>query len=89
MISRAVTTTITVAGMTSVHAVRAVFTALAAVEGITHADVGMGRVTVEHDGGATEAALREAIGVAGFEVLTVTQTRRKLRLMPDEKGPAE
>lgn len=83
------TTTLTIAGMTSVHAVRAVFTALAGVDGITRADVGMGRVAVEHDGRATEAALRAAMDIAGFEVLTISETRRKLRLLADENGPID
>ena len=80
--SPTVTTTLTLSGMTSVHAVRAVFTALTAVEGIVHADVGMGGATIEHDGRATADALRSAIAMAGFEVLTVHETRRKLPLAP-------
>ena len=71
-------TTLLISGMTSVHAVRAVFTALAGVEGVTRADVAIGRATVEHDGRATPAALSEAIGVAGYEVQEWKEERRIL-----------
>jgi copper chaperone CopZ len=73
-----VTTTMTIAGMTSVHAVRAVFTALSGVEGILRADVGMGRATIEHDGRATGPALREAIAAAGYEISALKESRRRL-----------
>lgn len=73
-----VTTTMTIAGMTAVHAVRAVFTALSGVEGILRADVGMGRATIEHDGRATEEALREAVTAAGYVITTIEVSRRRL-----------
>jgi copper chaperone CopZ len=57
MISRA-----RVEGMSCQHCVRAVFTALAAIDGITRADVRIGTVEIEHDGRATADQLREAIG---------------------------
>lgn len=69
-------TIVTVEGMRAVHCVRAVQTALAMVPGIQWCDVTLGRVEVEHDGGATEAALREAIAVAGFPVAAVRAERR-------------
>lgn len=71
-------TTLLIAGMTSVHAVRAVFTALAGVEGVTSADVALGRATVEHDGRVTPSALAEAIAVAGYEVQEWREERRQL-----------
>ena len=72
------TTTLAIDGMRSVHCVRAVFTALTAVEGIVHADVQMGRATVEHDGRATCAALGGAIGIAGYAVTGCREQRRTL-----------
>ncbi len=69
-------TIVTVEGMRAVHCVRAVQTALAMVPGITWCDVTMGRVEVEHDGQASDAAFREAIGVAGFAVREVRAERR-------------
>ena len=54
--------------MSCQHCVRAVFTALAAVEGITRADVRIGAVELEHDGSVTVDMLRDAIAVAGYLV---------------------
>jgi copper chaperone CopZ len=62
----------------SVHAVRAVYTALQAVDGIVHADVTRMRAVIEHDGRATSAQLRQAIGAAGHEVLEVLEEKRRL-----------
>ena len=66
----------TIDGMRTVHCVRAVQTALTMVPGIQWCDVAVGRVEVEHDGGATEAAMRAAIHVAGFAVASVRGERR-------------
>ncbi len=70
-------TTLTISGMRAVYAVRAVFTALASVEGIAHADVALGRAVVEHDGRATAERLREAVALAGYEVTHVEEDRRR------------
>ena len=67
---------VTVDGMRAVHCVRAVHTALALVPGIRWCDVSVGRVELEHDGSATDAQVREAIGVAGFAVSDVRGERR-------------
>ena len=72
---------LTIRGMSSVHAARAIFTALAGVEGVSHADVGRGGAVVEHDGRVTEAALREAVALAGFELIAITEERRVLRVI--------
>ena len=72
---------LTIRGMSSVHAARAIFTALAGVEGVTQADVGRGGAVVEHDGRVTEAALRDAVALAGFEVIQITEDRRSLPLL--------
>lgn len=71
-------TTLTIAGMRAVHAARAVYTALASVDGIAHADVVMGRAVIEHDGRATPERLREAVALAGCEVVAVHEDRRSL-----------
>ncbi|HWJ21300.1 MAG TPA: heavy-metal-associated domain-containing protein [Gemmatimonadaceae bacterium] len=72
-----VVSVVTIRGMIAVHSVRAVFTALAGVEGIASADVELGRATVEHDGRATPERLREAIAVAGYEVEEVVEERKR------------
>ena len=74
-------TRVRVEGMTCQHCVRAVFTALTAVEGITRADVSIGAVEVEHDGRVTVAQLRDAIGVAGYSVRDGETNRRALPLI--------
>jgi copper chaperone CopZ len=71
-------TTLRISGMLSVHARRAVFTALGGVEGVMRADVELGRAVVEHDGRATPARLREAVALAGCEVKEVVEERRRL-----------
>ena len=71
-------TTVRIGDMLAVHAKRAVFTALAGVEGIHAAEVELGRAVVEHDGRATPALLREAVELAGFQVLEVVEERRRL-----------
>jgi copper chaperone len=65
-------------GMTCQHCVRAVFTGLTAVEGITRAEVSIGAVEVEHDGRVTVEQLREAIAVAGYAVGGAETDRRRL-----------
>ena len=69
-----------VEGMSCQHCVRAVFTSLTAVEGITRADVSIGAIEVEHDGRVTAAQLREALAVAGYAVLETETNRRRLPL---------
>jgi len=65
-----------IAGMTAVHAVRAVYTAFAGVPGVTRAEVTLGGATVEHDGRATRALLAEAVALAGFELVGWREERR-------------
>ncbi len=65
-------------GMTCQHCVRAVFTALGAVEGISRADVSIGRIEVEHDGSVTIDQLRAAVAVAGYAVREGETDRRQL-----------
>lgn len=74
-------TRVRVEGMSCQHCVRAVFTALTAVEGITRADVSIGAVEVEHDGDVTVEKLREAIAVAGYRVVDGETNRRSLNVL--------
>lgn len=69
-------TIVEVEGMRAMHCVRAVQTAMAMVPGISWCEVAMGRVELEHDGGATEPRLREAIAVAGFAIAAIRAERR-------------
>lgn len=68
-------------GMSCQHCVRAVFTALTAVDGITRADVTIGAVEVEHGGRVTIDQLRDAIAVAGYSVVEGETNRRALPLI--------
>lgn len=65
-------------GMSCQHCVRAVFTGLTGVEGITRADVRIGAVEVEHDGRVTADQLRNAIAAAGYEMVATETNRRRL-----------
>lgn len=65
-------------GMTCQHCIRAVFTALGAVEGVERADVQLGRATIEHDGRATLPAVRDAVAVAGYRVIDGQEAKRRL-----------
>lgn len=75
-------TRLTIAGMGSVHAKRAVFTGLSGVPGVVRAEVTMGRAEVEHDEAVSESALREAVAVAGCEVIHAAADRRTLPQLP-------
>jgi copper chaperone len=70
-----------VEGMTCQHCVRAVFTALAAVEGIARADVRIGSAEIEHDGTVTVEAVRSAIAIAGYSIGDAEVNRRSLPLL--------
>jgi copper chaperone len=76
------TTTVSISGMTCAHCVRAVFTSLAGVKGIDRADVSLGRAVIEHDGTVTPGQIRDAIELAGYEVIDFTNDRRTLPLVP-------
>lgn len=71
-------TRVRVEGMSCQHCVRAVFTSLAGIEGITRADVSIGAVEVEHDGRVTVEQLREAVEVAGYTLGDAEEDRRRL-----------
>ena len=69
------TTILTIAGMRSVHCARAVYTALGMVDGVSAADVVVGRAVVEHDARATPEAMHEAVAMVGYEVVGAERTR--------------
>jgi copper chaperone CopZ len=64
-------------GMTAVHAVRALNTALGGLPGVTHVDVRMGEAVIAHDGRLTEAMLREAVAQSGLTILNLSEDRRR------------
>lgn len=68
-------------GMVAVHAKYAVFQALAAVDGITRAEVEMGRVELEMDREPDEAQLHSAIAAVGFEVREIRRLPRTLPML--------
>jgi copper chaperone CopZ len=72
------TTTVNIKGMSCAHCVRAVFTALGGVAGVSRADVSIGQAVIEHDGSVTHDAITEAISIAGYEVADFREDRRAL-----------
>ena len=64
--------------MSCAHCVRAVFTALGGVEGVSRADVSVGQAVIEHDGTVSQDAIAEAISIAGYEVADFRDDRRTL-----------
>ncbi len=64
---------LTIDGMYAVHAKRAVFTALAGVDGVRSADVEMGSATVDCTGPVSEETLRAAVELAGCRVTAVVR----------------
>ena len=71
-------TTAKINGMSCSHCVRAVFTALGGVSGVTRADVSIGQAVIEHDGSVSHDAIREAISIAGYDVAEFGDDRRAL-----------
>ena len=62
-----------ITGMTSVHAKRALFTALAGVPGVRSAEVEMGAALLDCDGVVDQQALRAAITELGLTLTTITR----------------
>lgn len=79
-------TNLELGGMVAVHAVRAVFTALAGVDGVRGAEVKLGSAEVEHDQPLDLAALQRALEPIGVEVIAATTTRRRLGVRDDGPG---
>jgi len=76
--SSAMVSTVTISGMSCAHCVRTVFTSLSGVEGISRADVSIGKAVIEHDGTVSAEPVREAVSIAGYEVVDVRDDRRVL-----------
>ncbi len=74
-------TTANIEGMTCVHCVRAVFTSLSGVKGISRADVTIGRAVIDRDGTVTPETIRQAISTAGYNVTDFKQDSRSLPLV--------
>jgi copper chaperone CopZ len=64
---------VVIEGMLSVHAKRAVFTALAGIEGVRHADVEVGSAVVDADPGVGEDLVRTVIEELGLRVTSITK----------------
>ena len=77
-----VQTTAFISGMTCAHCVRAVFTALAGVQGIERADVTIGKAVIEHDGTVAPEDIRAAVAVAGYTVGDIKIDGRTLPIVP-------
>ena len=75
------TTHVRIDGMSCQHCVRAVFTALGGVDGISRADVRIGSADVEHDGTVTIDQIRDAVELAGYSLGDATTNRRALPLL--------
>lgn len=74
----AMVTTAKIDGMSCAHCVRAVFTALGGVAGVSQADVSIGQAIIEHDGSVSHEAIREAISIAGYDARELADDRRSL-----------
>lgn len=75
-------TTIRLSGMHTVHCVRAVRTALAAIDGIQAADVQIGTVVLEHDAPLAPEALHDAMAPTGYAISDIRPGPRTLRVIP-------
>ena len=71
-------THVKIAGMSCQHCVNAVFTALTPIPGITSAQVSIGGAVIEHDGRASQEAIREAVEEAGYDVEGFEEEKRRL-----------
>jgi copper chaperone CopZ len=68
-------------GLLSVHAVRAVWTALGAVPGVRHAEVSMKGALLDTDGPVDRELLEECLAHAGVRVVGVTVEKGSLPLL--------
>ena len=75
------TTTIAIAGMRTVHCVRAVRTALMALDGIEAIDVKVGAATLEHPRALDPAAVTAALAATDYQVTSVRTQPRALRIL--------
>jgi copper chaperone CopZ len=64
---------VAIEGMLSVHAKRAVFTALAGIDGVHRAEVEVGSALVDADASVAEDVIRAAIDELGLRVTSITK----------------
>lgn len=62
-------------GLIAVHAARAAYTALAALEGVNSVQVERGTAWVDHDGRISAGQCADALAVVGFTIRTSTADR--------------
>lgn len=72
-------------GLISVHAVRAAYTALAAVPGVVRAEVSRRGALIEHDGSATRASVADALAMAGLALAEWRDERPTLPVVEDRE----
>ncbi len=80
-------TTLYIDGMRTVHCTRAVFASLGSVDGITGAEVVVGRATLVHPSPLDESRLIAAVAAVGYQVRTCVTDRRRLPLLADDGAP--
>lgn len=68
-------------GLLSVHAVRAVWTALGGVPGVVHAEVSMKGAILDTDGPLDRRQLEECLAHAGVRVVGVTVEKGSLPVL--------
>ncbi len=68
-------------GLLSVHAVRAVWTALTAVPGVVGAEVSMRGAILDTEGPVDRQALEEALAMAGVQLAGMTVEKGQLPLL--------
>jgi copper chaperone CopZ len=68
-------------GLLSVHAVRAVWTALAAVPGVQHAEVSMQGAVLETEGPVDRGLLEACLAHAGVQVVGVSVEKGSLPML--------
>ncbi|MBL8961736.1 MAG: heavy-metal-associated domain-containing protein [Gemmatimonadetes bacterium] len=80
-VARDVITTIRLSGMRTVHCVRAVRTALMALDAVESAEVQMGSAVLEHRDPIATETIRGALDATPYAVESVTSNARTLRVM--------
>ena len=68
-------------GLLSVHAVRAVWTALSAVPGVLTAEVSMRGAVLDTDGPVDETLLAESLAMAGVHLVGMTVEKGQLPVL--------
>ncbi len=79
--SKHLTMRVRIDGMPAVHAARALFTALTAIDGILTADIRIGEAVIEHDGRVTRDQIRDIIESQGYRVADISEGRNRLPVL--------